>query len=176
MKKFEKTLPIVIAVAVVACGLSFYGGTRYGGGKSSARLGTAAGGFQQFQNLSPEERQQRLEQMGGARSGGLRGGTVFGASGGLRPLSGEVVSASDSSLTVKLSDSSSKVVLLAASTSINKSVAGTVEDLTEGESVMVIGTENSDGSYTASNIQLGQFSRGEMLMSGSLGAPASGSE
>ena len=68
---------------------------------------------------------------------------------------GEIISMDDSSVTVKLSDDSSKIVIFSDSTSINVSEEGSAENLSEGTEVMVIGQTNSDGSVTASNIQIG---------------------
>lgn len=60
----KKTLPIIAALIVVGGGV-FYGGMKYAESKSSAK--NSASNFRSFQNLSLEERQQRLDQM--SRSG-----------------------------------------------------------------------------------------------------------
>ncbi len=67
---------------------------------------------------------------------------------------GEVVSKDETSLTLKLLDGGSKIVFLSASTTVNKMTAGSLEDVTSGTSVTVMGTPNQDGSLTASQIQL----------------------
>jgi len=79
-----------------------------------------------------------------------------------RPVNGEIISADEKSITVKLTDGSSKIVLLAEKTVINKAAEGVKEDLKTGEKVMVIGTQNSDGSVTAENIQLNPQFRGNL--------------
>lgn len=81
--------------------------------------------------------------------------------GGARPVAGEIVTVDATSITVKLMDGSSKVVLLTDKTMINKSSTGDKTDLTTGAKVSVFGTENDGGSITAQNIQLGEF-RGPM--------------
>jgi hypothetical protein len=73
---------------------------------------------------------------------------------GFRPVAGEIISADDNSITVKLQDGSSKIVVLSEKTSINKASEATKEELKTGEQVAVFGTENADGSVTAQNIQL----------------------
>lgn len=70
------------------------------------------------------------------------------------PTAGEIIGADEKSITVKLQDGSSKIVLLSEKTQINKAEKATKEDLKKGEKVAVFGTENPDGSVTAQNIQL----------------------
>lgn len=83
---------------------------------------------------------------------GMRGGQ--GNRQGFRPVNGEIIGSDDKSITVKLQDGSSKIVLLSDKTEINKAATAAKEDLKTGEQVAVFGTENSDGSVTAQNIQL----------------------
>ncbi len=84
----------------------------------------------------------------------------FGQRQGFRPVNGEIISVDDKSITVKLADNSSKIVLLTDTTAINKSSQGSKEDLKVGEKVVAFGTENSDGSITAENIQINPIFRG----------------
>lgn len=95
----------------------------------------------------------------GARTGQ---GQVQGNRQGLRPVNGEIISKDDKSITVKLQDGSSKIVLISDKTSINKATEATIDDLKSGEKVAVFGQENSDGSVTAQNIQLNPTFRGQM--------------
>lgn len=73
---------------------------------------------------------------------------------GARQVVGEVINKDETSFTVKLPDGSSKIVLFSGKTSFNKTQEGSMSDLKEGEKVGVFGTENTDGSVTAQNIQL----------------------
>ena len=68
---------------------------------------------------------------------------------------GEVIDKDETSFTVKLADESTKIVLLSESTTISKSEDAMTEDLETGARLMVFGEENSDGSVTAQNIQVG---------------------
>jgi len=67
---------------------------------------------------------------------------------------GTILSVDTNSMTVKLADGGSKIVLLTGSTSINKATESAMSDLTVGETVSAFGTTNSDGSITASNVQI----------------------
>lgn len=79
---------------------------------------------------------------------GLRQNAYF------RPVNGEIIEVNDKDITVKLSDNSSKIVHLSDSTILNKSSEGVKSDLKVGEKIAAFGTENSDGSVTAQNIQI----------------------
>ena len=72
---------------------------------------------------------------------------------------GEIIDQDEESITVKLSDDSSKIVLISENMSINKATEGSVDDLEVGKEVMVFGQENSDGSVSATNIQLNPMLR-----------------
>jgi len=74
---------------------------------------------------------------------------------GLRPVSGTIISQDEESITVKLADESSKIILITENSTINKTEEGSKEDLGEGTEVTIFGQENSDGSITAQNIQIG---------------------
>lgn len=133
MKTTNNNVITIVIVSVVAGGLAFFGGMKY---QESKERGS---GSRQFQG-------------GGVMRGGQNGGGKFG--GGARPVNGEILSADERSITVKLADGSSKIVLFNDKTSINKASEGSKDELKTGVKVAVFGTENSDGSITASNIQL----------------------
>jgi len=126
----NKNVVILILSVAVAGGLGFAGGMKY---QESKKTPLRAGGMA-FQ--------------------ADRGQFQRGPGNGFRPVSGEIISSDDKSITVKLVDGSSKIVIVSESTVINKSAEGTRADLKTGERVMVFGTENTDGSVTAQNIQL----------------------
>ncbi len=122
----NKLITIVVVVAVVVGGGAFYGGMKYA------------------QNKSASDRQQRFGQVAGTNNGGQRGGLV----------SGDIISKDSQSITVKMRDGSSKIVFYSDSVEISKFVAGVVGDLAVGKTVSVTGKTNSDGSITATTIQL----------------------
>ena len=148
----NKLIVIVIATAVVVGGGAFFGGMKYAESKSpQGRVSQAD--FQNLQNLSPEERQQRLQELGANAGAGFRG-AGGGQRGGGGFTAGEIIAKDDKSITVKLSDGGSKIVFLSDSTTISKMTDGTKSDLEIGKQVTVNGSANSDGSVTAQSIQL----------------------
>jgi hypothetical protein len=141
----KKLIAIVIATVVVVGGGTFFGGMKYGESKNLRGQFSRA----DFQNLSPEERQQRLQQRG-AGADGFRGGQR--SEGGF--VTGEILSKDDKSITIKILDGGSKIVFFSDKTEIVKSVGGTPSDLEVGKNVTANGMANSDGSITAQTIQL----------------------
>ncbi len=123
----NRSLLTAVILSFVFGTLGFFGGMRY----------------QQSKN-------PRLGERNFTRNGGFSGQNQNN----FRPVGGEIVSVDDKSITVKLPDGSSKIVILSESTVINKSDSATKDDLRIGEKVSVFGTVNQDGTVTASNIQL----------------------
>lgn len=130
----KNSLITTIIIAVVVGVLGFFGGRQYQKGKS--------GNFNrgQFQN-------------GAARLSGIPGRN--GVFQGGRPVSGEIVSVEEKTITVKTQDGSSKIVIYSDSTKVNKTSESSKEDLKTGEQIMVIGTESTDGTVTAQSISIG---------------------
>ena len=125
-----------VIILLVVAGGSFYAG------KSMASSGSAAPLRQGFTGQGGAGFAGRTGTMGamGAR-GGFTGGTI--------------VSASNGSISIQQQNgSSSEIVLISPSTQILKSVAGSAADLTTGANVTITGTPNSDGSMTATSIQI----------------------
>lgn len=136
MKK-EILYPIITAVVVGA--LAFFGGMKYAQSQRVNFRNGAGANFMMGANG------QRAGANGG--QGGQRGNMAF------RPVIGEVISTDNNSITVKLDDGSTKIVLLSDTTPINKTDPGVKSDLVVGTRVGVFGTE-SNGTITAQNIQI----------------------
>ena len=145
---------MIVIAAVVALALGFFGGMQYQ--KSQSRTFFAQGNF---------------GSQGGSGARGGRFGNGGGGNGANRPITGDIISADDKSITVKLQDGSSKIVLITNTTTINKASEGTKTDLTTGARVAAFGTTNTDGSMTAQNIQLNPMMRGPGNQ-GTSGSPA----
>ena len=144
----NKILLGVFAVVVVVGGGSFYGGMKYAESKSTRGQFSRA----DLQNLSPEERQQRIQQFGSLGMGSRNGGSGNRAAGGF--TSGEILSKDDKSITIKLRDGGSRIIFYSISTEVVKLVSGTASDFEIGKSVVVNGSANQDGSITAQSIQI----------------------
>lgn len=67
---------------------------------------------------------------------------------------GQVIRNNNGNLTIKLQDGSTKIVIVPSSATIYKTDNASISDLKNNEEVLVFGTENSDGSITAQNVQL----------------------
>ena len=108
----KKIIPIIIILVIIGGGV-FYGGMKYG---QSAR--------QDFQSLSPEQRQQLFQgNIGESFQRGIGRGT------GSNLLNGEVIDKDEQSLTLKIPDGGSKIVFLSDSTQISKTTETLLHDL-----------------------------------------------
>ncbi len=130
-----KNTNVIVSIICILVGLGagFFGGIQYRNyqlNQARANFGGGNGNFQRF--------------TGTGRGGGARGGAVQGS----------ILSMDASSITVKLADGSSKIVVLSGSTTYSNTASATQADLKTGSNVAVFGTPNSDGSVTATNVQL----------------------
>ncbi|MDD4409099.1 MAG: hypothetical protein PHW52_00420 [Candidatus Pacebacteria bacterium] len=69
-------------------------------------------------------------------------------------INGDIKTKEDNTLTIGTTNGGSRIVLFSDKTKVTKSTEGSLTDLGVGTGVMVIGTENQDGSVTAQNIQI----------------------
>ncbi len=129
-------------VALVVGGGSFFAGMKYQEAKTS--------------NNNPNRQFQRG--MGGQGTGGTNGQAGMNRFGG-GSIIGEIISSDDKTITVKLEDGSSKIVLLSDTMTISKTDTGSKVDMKVGTRVGVFGSTNSDGTVTAQNVQLNPIFR-----------------
>lgn len=128
----KKNTKIIISLLIAI--IFFAGGVAYG--KTSFKRGMMGGA--QFGAA-------RIGLNGQSAQRGIRGGNA---------VSGEVLSKDATSVTVKLANGGSKIILTASSTAVLKTSQGSIDDLATGAFITVIGTQNADGSVTAQSIQL----------------------
>ncbi len=94
----------------------------------------------QFSSFS-QQTQSRFRERTGAQNAGVE--------------RGEIINKDINSITIKLRDGGSRIILFSEKTDIGKVTSGSKDDLKSGEQVSAFGKQNSDGSFTAQMIQLG---------------------
>jgi hypothetical protein len=115
----------IVALVIVGGG-AFYGGMQY-----AKAQGPSRGNFGQFAGAA------------GARTFS-RGGAA----------AGQIISVTQTGITLKTQTGSSLNIFLGTSTQILKTATGSLSDLSTGANVVVAGTSNSDDSITAQSIQI----------------------
>ena len=138
--KANNIIVIVVLLAIVGAG-AFWGGTKYQQKKITSQFSQRVG----------------LNDASGQGMGrGINNDIAKnrGQTPGFRQTIGEIISVDDKSMTVKLVDGSSKIVLFSDSTVVNQSVEASKNDLKIGIKVAVMGDQNTDGSVTSKNIEI----------------------
>lgn len=131
--KSQALLIVGIVALLIGGAAGFFGGMQYQKGKTVANFQAGNGTF------------QRGNRIGVGRPGGANGMAVRG----------QIISADNNSITVKMMDGSTKIVILGSTSVIAKTTTASASDLVNGANVIVFGTTNSDGSVTAQNVQIG---------------------
>ena len=140
----KKTIIILSVAAILLMSLSFYGGILIGTKKSNTTKNTYSNQF------NPQN--SGLMGFGSPSAENTRTtGRINGFSGG---ASGEVISKDENSITLKLRDGGSKIVLYSGKTIVSKMASSTIADILVGNQAVVTGVANSDGSISAESIQL----------------------
>jgi hypothetical protein len=140
--KKNKGIVLMITVALITAGLGFYGGVQYQ--KSRKITGNKTGIQANLPNGSGKA---------AAGNGNMNRN-------GNQPVSGEITSIDNGTITVKTQDGGSKIVVLSSSTKINIATEGSTSDLKKGDTVMVIGTTGTDGTVTATTVSIGANPQG----------------
>lgn len=153
-QKISQFVAVIILTAAIFGAGGFYGGMKYQQSQTPAR-----GNFV-----------TRFGQSGAPTGQGNR--TFAGRLGGGATM-GKVVSMDDQSFTLEMPDGGSKIVLYTDKTTLGKMTTVSMNELTEGENVTVLGEANQDGSVTASSVQIRP--EGQFVPQGASGASASNS-
>ncbi|MFN2167600.1 MAG: DUF5666 domain-containing protein [Anaerolineae bacterium] len=149
----NRILQIIIAVVVIVviAGASFYGGMVYGQNRAST---ASAAGFADRQFTSPDGQDGNFPGFRGQNGDGTGGftaqpGTAFG----------QIESIEGNTLTVTDRSGNQVQVQVADTTLIEKNASVSVTDLVAGDTVMVSGSENDDGTITARSVQVAPAGR-----------------
>jgi hypothetical protein len=133
----NKKIGFVVVGIIVLVGV-FYGGMVYG--KSQV----------------PARGNQALASNFAGRMGGTRG-----TSGGGGFTTGQIIAKDATSITVQLmtggptgTASGSKIVFVDSNTKVTKQASGTLSDLAVGTNISITGTANTDGSVSATAVQI----------------------
>ena len=132
MKNNVTTIVISVLIGAVA----FFAGMKYQESNSKTNNNQLA---------------ERNRNQGGQRQG------RFNGNGGASV--GEIIGQDANSITIKLQDGSSKIVIVSDKTTYSKTDTAAKSDLKTGLRVAAFGTANSDGSITAQNIQVNPMFR-----------------
>ncbi len=136
--KNKNTLMIVAVILIVVAAVGgFFAGMQYEKSQGRAALGQFA---QRFGNGNGTY----LQRTGASGQQGQR----------FTPIRGQILSLGSGTMTVKMQDGSTKIVVLGSNTTFIKTQTGALSDLKQGDNVMVVGTYNSDGSVTATDVQI----------------------
>jgi len=142
----NKAVVVVIALVVLAAvgGGAFYAGTKVGANRV---LQDPSAFFQARARGQGGEFQGQFPSPSGTPQAGQRGMQAFGGG-----LMGTIEKVEGNTLVIT-TDTGSVRVQTSDTTLIEKTVSVGVSDLTVGERVVVSGSQNDDGSYTARSIQ-----------------------
>ncbi len=91
---------------------------------------------------------------GGAYSGTAARRSGGGSANGQTFAAGQIAAMDATSITLQLANGNSEVIFYSSSTEVTKPTTVPVSALSVGSSVVIDGTQNSDGSMTASSIQV----------------------
>ena len=132
---------VIGIIAIIIAALSFFGGMKYQQTKlPSFSRGPLQGGMEQNNKTA-----------NGVGTRGAKTGTA-GAGNNLRM--GTISAMDDTSITLKLQDGGSKIIILTATTLYKQTTEAMKTDVRIGDTVFVTGATNSDGSITAENVQI----------------------
>jgi hypothetical protein len=124
----KNILVAVVITLLIASGAGFYGGMKYAGAGNTPKP-------------------QQLSNNGEPRQGRRGSNSGFTA--------GQVTSKSANSFILQLTDVSTKNIFVDSSTSFVKSASSSIQDIKVGDEVSASGSQNQDGSITATSVRLG---------------------
>jgi len=131
---------LVVLVGVLA---GFYGGTKFGQAHptAAAAASTTTG--------------TRTSASPGAAGRGANGAAGRAGNFGAPAAAGQIIAVGDGTITVQDRQTGKQVKVSVGSARITKTVQGTTADLTQNQTVTVIGQTGSDGTVNAQTISIG---------------------
>jgi len=139
----NKQIIINLIIGVSVGVLAFIGGLKYAE-MNPAKIAPSQygqGNFRMMQNGSGSAQKQTGTRMG------------------FRPIFGEVLSIDENTMTVKLSDGSTKIVVLTDKSAASTQTEVKISDIKEGTKVSVMGAEGEGNTITAQSIVLNPVTR-----------------
>lgn len=151
----NKTLKIILGAVVllVIAAASFYGGMVYGKSQAADSVTAAPAGFPAAVvplNGQPGD-------LLGQRPLGQNGAGGFAAPAGM--TFGQIEAIDGNTLTVTTQAGGTRTVQVTDTTLIEKNASVAVSDLAAGDTVIVSGSDNDDGSITARSVQVAPAGR-----------------
>ena len=141
MKNKNTIIIVAVVLVIIAAAGGFFGGMMYQKNQTPSLTGV----------------------VGRGNFAGRFGGQAGQNAAAFRPVRGQVLSMSSNSLTVKMSDGSTKIVVLSSSTAFMQSAKAALSDVKTGDTINVVGTQNSDGSVTAQDVQINPPAQGRPM-------------
>ena len=148
----QKIVIACVITAVIAGGVGYVGGVKISSLKRASMFGNRSGQAMTMRNGNGDNT-QKGKTIGNTPNMMGRGGAT----------TGEVTAKDDKSMTVKMSDGSSKIIILSEKTVYRISEESSVSNVSEGTKVAVFGEIGNDGSVTATTIEINPALTGQTI-------------
>lgn len=139
---------VTLILVIVVGGAAFFGGMKYQENATKKAIQSQYtnpfSGRNQFQNTRNGNTGSKSTTQNGVGERRMGNGQIVG----------EITSIENNSITIKDNQGNSRIILISDKSTISKASAGQISDLKVGEKVSAFGTPNTDGSVSATNIQL----------------------
>lgn len=145
----QKIVIACVITAVLAGGVGYVGGVKMSPLKRSVMFNSRSG---QTMNL-------RNNNQNNQNGNGITNAPNMMGRGGA--ITGEVIAKDNKSLTIKMSDGSSKIVIISDKTNYRMASESSLDKIEVGTKVATFGDSNSDGSTTATSIEINPAMMGQ---------------
>ena len=145
----QKIVIACVITAVLAGGVGYVGGVKMSPLKRSVMFNSRSGQTMNLRNNN--QNNQNGKGITNAPNMMGRGGAI----------TGEVIAKDNKSLTIKMSDGSSKIVIISDKTIYRMASESSLDKIEVGTKVATFGDSNSDGSTTATSIEINPAMMGQ---------------